>query len=117
LLFPVSYVIWLVAGSSYALLMLFVIVLGAGYGCFVAVSPLVLANRYGIVGLGSLMGLFYTSQGLGGLIGPPVAGRIIDSTGSYRSTMVLALIAGAVSTAILFSIGTNADGNLDPEPN
>ena len=116
LLFPVSYVIWLVAGSSYALLMLFVIVLGAGYGCFVAVSPLVLANRYGIVGLGSLMGLFYTSQGLGGLIGPPVAGRIIDSTGSYRTPMVLALIAGAVSTAILFSIGTNADGNLEPEP-
>jgi len=30
--------------------------------------------------------------------------------------MVLALIAGAVSTAILFSIGTNADGNLEPEP-
>ena len=116
LLFPVSYVIWLAAGSSYALLMLFVIVLGAGYGCFVAVSPLVLANRYGIVGLGSLMGLFYTSQGLGGLIGPPVAGRIIDSTGSYRTPMVLALIAGAVSTAILFSIGTNADGNLEPEP-
>jgi MFS family permease len=115
-LFPVSYVVWLLAGSSYLMLVLFVLVLGTGYGCFVAVSPLVLADRFGVVGLGSLMGLFYTTQGLGGLIGPPTAGRIIDSTDSYRGPMVIALCFGAASVAILFSIRPNASGGLDPEP-
>jgi MFS family permease len=116
LLFPISYLIWLSAGSSYALLVLFVLVLGTGYGSFVAVSPLVLADRFGVVGLGSLMGLFYTTQGLGGLVGPPTAGRIIDSTGSYQAAMVVALAFSATSSAMLVTIGTDADGNLGPEP-
>ncbi len=115
-LFPVGYVVWLMAGSSYLMLVLFVLTLGTGYGCFVAVSPLVLADRFGVVGLGSLMGLFYTTQGLGGLIGPPTAGRIIDATGSYRWPMLLALGFGAASVAILYSIRPNATGGLDPEP-
>jgi MFS family permease len=115
-LFPVGYLIWLSAGSSYALLVLFVLVLGTGYGSFVAVSPLVLADRFGVVGLGSLMGLFYTTQGLGGLIGPPAAGRLIDSTGSYRTPLVLALVLCSASVAMVFTIGTDADGNLEPEP-
>ena len=115
-LFPASYVVWLLAGSSYAALVVFVLVLGTGYGCFVAVSPLVLADRFGVVGLGSLMGLFYTAQGLGGLIGPPTAGRIIDSTDSYRWPMAIALILGLASVIMLFAIRPNAAGTLDPEP-
>jgi len=115
-LFPVSYAVWLLAGSSYLMLVLFVLTLGAGYGCFVAVSPLVLADRFGVVGLGSMMGLFYTTQGLGGLIGPPVAGQLIDSTDSYRWPLATAFLFGAAATAILFSIRSNARGGLDAEP-
>ncbi|MGI9612550.1 MAG: MFS transporter [Acidimicrobiales bacterium] len=116
LLFPISYLIWLSAGSSFLMLVLFVLVLGTGYGSFVAVSPLVLANRFGVVGLGSLMGLFYTTQGLGGLIGPPVAGRIIDATESYRPAMLVALAFCSASAVILATIRPDADGNLGPEP-
>lgn len=115
-LFPASYLVWLAAGSSYAMLVAFVLVLGAGYGCFVAVSPLVLADRFGVVGLGSLMGLFYTTQGLGGLIGPPTAGRIIDATGSYQGPQLLALAFGLASISILFGIPVNRQGTLNPEP-
>ena len=116
LLFPISYLIWLSAGSSFLMLVLFVLVLGTGYGSFVAVSPLVLANRFGVVGLGSLMGLFYTTQGLGGLIGPPVAGRIIDATDSYRPAMLVALAFCSTSAIILATIRPDADGNLGSEP-
>lgn len=115
-LFPFSYLIWLSAGSSYAMLVLFVLVLGTGYGSFVAISPLVLADRFGVVGLASLMGLFYTTQGLGALIGPPAAGRIIDSTSSYRWPMLLALLFGLASIIMLFTIRAGPHGNLGPEP-
>ena len=67
-----SFVIWLVAGGSYAVLLLFVLVLGVGYGGFVALGPIVISDRMGVVGLGSILGLLYTAPGLGGLIGPPV---------------------------------------------
>ena len=36
---------------------IFMVVLGIGYGCFVAISPLVLADLFGVVGLGSVMGV------------------------------------------------------------
>ena len=62
------------------------------------------------------MGLFYTTQGLGGLIGPPAAGRIIDATDSYRWPMVIALCLGAASVAVLSTIRVNHAGTLDPEP-
>jgi MFS family permease len=114
-LYPVSFLIWALAGDGLVLLFLFAVVLGMGYGCFVAVSPLVLADRFGVVGLGSVMGLFYTAQGLGGLIGPPVAGRIIDAADSYTPAIVLALVLGLASAAQLFSIPVNAAGGLDPE--
>ena len=63
-----------------------------------------------------MMGLFYTTQGLGGLIGPPVAGQLIDSTDSYRWPLATAFLFGAAATAILFSIRSNARGGLDAEP-
>ncbi len=80
----VSFAVWLVAGGSYAVLLAFVLVLGVGYGGFVALSPIVIADRMGVVGLGSILGLLYTAPGLGGLIGPPAAGWLIDRSDGYR---------------------------------
>ncbi|MFT4597410.1 MAG: MFS family permease [Paracrocinitomix sp.] len=111
-----SFVVWFLAGSSYGLLVAFALVLGVGYGGFVALSTIVLTERLGVVGLGSIMGLFYTSQGLGGLIGPPAAGWLIDTTGSYRPT--LAICCGLVLLALLIlrPLPVAADGSLEPEP-
>jgi MFS family permease len=111
-----SFLIWLVAGSSYAAMVAFVLVLGTGYGGFVALSTIVLAERMGVIGLGSVLGLFYTSQGLGGLIGPPTAGWLIDRTGSYRVAILAA--AGLAVTARLLLVGlpVNRGGSLEPEP-
>ena len=58
----------------YALMVVFVLVLGIGYGGFVALGPIVISDHLGVTGLGSILGIFYTAPGLGGLIGPPTAG-------------------------------------------
>ncbi len=107
-----SFFIWLVAGPSYAMLVLFVLVLGVGYGGFVALSPIVISDRMGIAGLGSILGLFYTAPGLGGLIGPPVAGWVIDSTGTYRWAIVGCLALSAVSVLLLTGLPVAASGRL-----
>jgi MFS family permease len=108
-----SFVIWLVAGSAYALLVLFVAVLGIGYGGFVALSPIVISDRLGIAGLGSILGLLYTAPGLGGLIGPPVAGWVIDRTDTYTWAIVGCLACSVVSIVLLGGLPVDGHGRLE----
>lgn len=109
----VSFLIWLVAGSSYTLLVVFVLVLGVGYGGFVALSPILISDRMGVAGLGSILGVLYTAPGLGGLIGPPAAGWLIDRTDSYRWAIIACAIAAAVSVALLTGLPVDDQGRLE----
>jgi MFS family permease len=112
---PLSFVIWLCAGSSFILMAIFMMVLGISYGCFVAVSTLVLADMFGVIGLGSIMGVFYTSQGLGGLFAPPIAGQLIDITGGYTVPVSVCVASGLLSFLILMTIPVNQQGSLGQE--
>jgi MFS family permease len=90
-----SFVIWLV-GASWPWLLAFAVVLGTGYGGWIALQPTVLAELFGVRGLGGLVGLVYTGGGIGALVGPPLAGLLVDATGGYR---------WAIATAGLFGLG------------
>ena len=90
----VSYLIWFTAGDRYWQLLVFALVLGVAYGGFIALSPVVAAQLFGTVGLGGVLGALYTAAGLGGFVGPPVAGALIDRVG-YSPTL---LIAAGVSS-------------------
>jgi MFS family permease len=112
-----SFLIWFVAGSSYAMLVAFVLVLGIGYGGFVALSPIVISDRLGVAGLGSILGLLYTSPGVGALIGTPFAGWVIDQTGGYRWTIAICFGCTCVSVALLAGLPIDASGRLERAPN
>lgn len=114
-LLAASFLVWSLAGGSYAVLVAFVVVLGIGYGGFVALSTIVLADRFGVIGLGSVLGLFYTSQGLGGLIGPPTAGWLIDRNGGYTTAILLSCALAVVARLLLTGLPTTVDGSLSPE--
>ncbi len=113
LIHGISFAVWLVAGSSYVVLVLFVLVLGVGYGGFVALGPIVVSDRMGIAGLGSILGLLYTAPGLGGLIGPPLAGWLIDATDTYRWAILGCLASCVVSVVLLTGLPTTDDGRLE----
>jgi MFS family permease len=76
-----SYAIWIVAGTNYVLLIAFAVLLGVADGAIIALSPAVVTQQFGTVAMGGVLGALYTANGFGGLIGPPVMGRIIDSSG------------------------------------
>jgi MFS family permease len=107
---PVSYIVWLVAGSNYVLLLLFAALLGVGYGGFVALSPVASAGIFGLEGLGGILGVQYTSAGVGALIGPISAGAIIDATGSYTVAIVAAIIVSAAATLAVLPLWRLGDG-------
>jgi MFS family permease len=99
----VSFVLWLVAGSSLVVLVVFAIVMGVGYGGFVALAPAVIASLYGTRDLGAILGALYTAAAIGGLIGPPVAGEVIDRV-SYGAAIVLAMVLTAAAAGVLFKL-------------
>ncbi len=90
----ISHLIWLVAEGSYPLLVVYAATLGLGYGGFIALSPAVVAEIFGLDGLGGVIGTLYTAAGIGSLAGPPIAGLLFDELGA--------------SAAILFAFGMSA---------
>jgi MFS family permease len=103
LILGASYIIWIFAGS-YAAMVLFAIVMGSAYGGMVALSPAVVAELFGVQGLGAMLGALYTSSAISALGGPPLAGWVIDSTGSYQWAAVFAGAAGLAGFLILLPI-------------
>jgi MFS family permease len=104
LVLGLSYLIWMLAGT-YPWLVAFALVMGAGYGGFVALSPAVLAHLFGTRRLGTTMGALYTSGAIGALIGPPFAGLIVDRTGSYRLAIAFAFVIAMAAYAALIPLG------------
>jgi len=98
-----SFLIWLV-GGSWPWLSAFAVVLGTGYGGWIALQPTVLAQLFGTRGLGGLVGLVYTAAGVGALIGPPLAGVLVDVTGGYRWATAAAGVAGLGAFAALLPL-------------
>ncbi len=95
-----SHVIWLGAGSNYVALLLYTVTLGIGYGGFIALSPEVVAQRFGLEGIGGIIGTLYTAAGIGSFAGPPLAGLLIDSYG-YTTTIVVAALFNTTAVCIL----------------
>jgi MFS family permease len=104
LLLGLSFLFWLSAGDSFKLLFVFAIVMGIAYGGFIALSPAVTAEMFGLAGLGGIMGALYTAAGVGGLIGPPLAGILIDYTNSYTVVIVSAMALSFVAFICLLFI-------------
>jgi MFS family permease len=98
-----SFLLWLAAGGSFAVLVVFAVVMGVGYGGFIALAPAVAATLFGTAGLGAILGALYTAAGIGGLIGPPLAGEVIDRV-SYGAAIVSAMVLTASATAVLFAL-------------
>lgn len=111
-----SFLFWLAAGSSYFMLVLFVLTLGVGYGGFVALSPIVISDRMGVAGLGSILGLLYTAPGIGALIGAPTAGWLIDTTDGYRWSIAWCIATGSLAVALLSGLPVDKYGRLERAP-
>jgi MFS family permease len=108
LVLTLSFLIWLSAGDSYAMLVLFAIVMGLAYGGFIALTPAVAAGLFGTVGLGAVLGALYTAAAIGGLVGPPIIGAVIDGI-SYGAGIVTAMVVTAVATVVLFLLPAGHD--------
>lgn len=103
LVLALSYIVWPVA-RGYPMLLLFALVMGSAYGGLVSLTPAVVAELFGIEGLGAMLGALYTSSAISALAGPPLAGFVIDEGGSYSWAAALAAGAGLAAFAFLLQL-------------
>lgn len=103
LVLALSYGIWMFASSYFAMVM-FALVMGVGYGGYVALSPAVIAHLFGTHRMGTVLGALYTSGGFGAMVGPPLVGLIIDRTGSYRVAIAAAFAVAMLAFALLIPL-------------
>ena len=101
-----SYLLWL-AATDYGWLLVFAAVLGLGYGVRIALMPVILIELFGLQSLGAVLGVFFTATGVSALLGPPLAGFIVDYTGSYRWAAALALAMGLLGFAAVLRLKAN----------
>lgn len=98
-----SYVLWL-AATDYGWLLVFAAVLGLGYGVRIALMPVILIELFGLQSLGAVLGVFFTATGVSALLGPPLAGFIVDYSGSYRWAAGFALTMGLLGFAAVLRL-------------
>lgn len=111
-----SYIIWLVM-PGYWSLVVFTICLGLAYGVRIALVPSVLIEFCGLQNLGALLGVFFTATGLAALIGPLLAGYIIDYSGGYQWGIAFAVAMGTLGFVVLVPLNrsTAVDRGTHPE--
>lgn len=95
-----SFAVWLFAGRSAAALVVFALLMGTGYGGFVALAPAVLARAFGPARLGGLVGTLYSAFALGSAVSPPLIGWLTDNAGAALGIgfALLAAIGAFVAT-------------------
>lgn len=83
------------------------LVLGAcaitfGYGAMLAVYPSAAGDFYGPKNLGMNYGVLFSAWGVGGIVGPQLAGFILDTTGTYQTAFYVAAALCFVGSFIGF---------------
>ncbi|XP_043912274.1 monocarboxylate transporter 12 [Protopterus annectens] len=91
---------------TFSLLVPFSVTFGYFDGAYVALMPVITADVVGVTQLSSALGVVYFLHAIPYLVSPPIAGLLVDSTGSYTAAF---LISGA---SMIFSSSLLLFGNL-----
>lgn len=89
--------------SDISQLIIFAVVFGIGYGLRISQLAVIPADLFYGRNFGAIFGFINGGGGIGGFIGPPFAGFLFDSTGSYRfpfAVSAFAVIGSAVAVWI-----------------
>jgi MFS family permease len=81
--------LWLFQADALWKFYIFAVVYGFGYGGLIAMQTLSMANMFGLVSLGTMVGLITSVYTTGGGVGPIITGYIFDVTESYRLAFII----------------------------
>ncbi len=95
-----SLLIWAIATTFWPLAV-FAFVFGVAYGGWVALLPSVVMDYFGGRNVSGIIGVLYTSAGIGTLIGPAAAGFAFDVSHSYTVPILLSAAGNVIAVLIM----------------
>lgn len=90
------------APSSLAPALVGAMLVGFGTGAEADVVPYLLSRYYGLRSFSTLYGLAWMAGGIGGAVGPILAGRTFDVEGSYTSALSRLVVVALATAVILY---------------
>jgi OFA family oxalate/formate antiporter-like MFS transporter len=102
-------------GSSQVTLAIAACWIGFNFGGNFALFPLLTAESFGTKNLGANYGAVFTAYGVGGILGPLLAGQVWDALGSYKWAFIPAAIACLVAMALALIMRPPAKVEAQPE--
>jgi len=100
-LIQAAMIIWLIKSTSSWMFYVFATIWGLGYGGWMPLMPAIVGDLFGLRHMGSVLGVAGLSLGVGGTIGPIMAGYIVDSTGCYSPALLAGSLAMFMAAAIV----------------
>ncbi len=98
------------AGSSLAVAMVGLLILGPGFGAIIPVRTALLADYYGVRYFGTINGSAAFVTTAGAVIGPWVVGRTVDATGTYTLGWAIAAAVAWLAVPVLLAARPPAPG-------
>ncbi|MCX5999444.1 MAG: MFS transporter [Chloroflexi bacterium] len=101
LLLQAAMMVWLIKATSAWMFYVFAALWGFGYGGWAPVMPALTGELFGLRHMGSILGVISISFGIGGVVGPIMAGEIYTATGSYNKAWLIAAVAMSLAALIV----------------
>jgi OFA family oxalate/formate antiporter-like MFS transporter len=79
-----------------------VAIVGACFGGYLALFPAVTADFFGTKNIGANYGFVFMAYGVGGLLGPQFAARVLEATGGYTMAFVVTGVLCLIAAGITF---------------
>jgi MFS transporter, OFA family, oxalate/formate antiporter len=99
-----GFLLWRLAGDDMRLLTAFAVLFGVGYGGYVSMIAPILAEYFGVLKIGSLLGCFMSSIAIGGSLGPWLAGYAFDVMGNYDLPILCVGLLGLLAAILAMGI-------------
>jgi MFS family permease len=111
----VGALIWLVVAKELRMLYLLAAIFGFGYGGLFALESPIIAKLFGLSAHGVIMASVGVGYMIGGALGPVLAGRMFDITGSYQTAFLISAAASVIALilALLLRLGGKEKGRED----
>jgi MFS family permease len=90
--------------ASIPILLVGMIIQGFCYGTIFSVMPSLTSDLYGLKNFGANYGTIFLAWGIGGIIGPMTAARVLDTTGAYNAAYIIACVLSVISLIIVFTL-------------
>jgi MFS family permease len=101
------------SSSGYAMLLIACCLVGTALGCMLPSAPALVAEYFGSVSFGTIMGGMYVATGISSIVSVAFVGAVFDRTGNYNLAFMtfvgLSVLAAAAVMAVRPALGERGD--------